>query len=1473
MMLMAPCLATAQVKMMSKSTTLPHKSAAERQATLKEMKARYPLVGKLGYMEQKTPKFVQPIRRSMRMSYSAAGNSLKSPVAAKDFWANLIYYSGITDEERSYYSMNVSDGSAYRLGLSGIEFNGGAALVNGILYGVNFDTSTFQYGYVTSKIYKINTETWTLIQTWGEDYSYLDNPAMIALETATDNTTGTVYGAFYNKDLNGYELGIADYPNQSRSTIGTLTHTYVALGYSTDGFLYGIASDGNLYKIDTASAAESLVGATGLTLTDNQDVASFQGGEIDQASNTFYWTAVDGNHNSGLYTVNLSTGAATKISDFSNGEQYVGVIIQPSPADSEAPDIVSNLKIDFPNGATEGTLSFTMPTKTYGGGTLSGQLGYTVCVNGDTLLTGESQAGEQISKSLEMTTGSKTFVITTSNAAGSSPKVKQTVYVGTDKVKVPSDLTLTISDQGLVDFSWTESATGEQDGYVGNITYNVYRITDAGEVQVATGLTETHFTEQLEMTPKALYQYAVEAVADAGQSERATTEKVAFGGAYDTPFKETFDNEDRLKLWTIIDVGNDGTWRWYYRQTASYSYNYEGDADDWLITPPIHLKADREYIFSLDAASAYADTPETFHVAMGTAPTVEAMTTEIIPMTTIDVEEKQNFSNVAVRVSQEGDYYFGIHAKGREDMRLDIDNVTVSDGALMTAPAAVESLTVTADENLENKATVSFTAPSKLVNGEAISSSLSKVEIYRDGTLAGTLNDVAAGSNQSFTDENAAKGYNTYYVVPWLTNDSISIGRRSQTVKVYVGLDEPIASTPKALDNLSSVTLSWNQVSSKGKHGGIVKPEDVEYKVWDTTTDNWGLSLTDLLTTTKDLQYSFDYNTTEGETQKIHYWGLETDNDAGSSIVPVVGLIIGQPLTLPLDDYFTNGESEHQWFFTSEKWANLVIGDHSSDNDGSCLGVNSINDDNIATVISSKIDLTTAANPALIFDASSDAEGNTIEVGVYERGAADTVWLGKKNLTSEFERQVIDLSNYANKEYTQYFFRVYFSTASMAYIDNIHVQDLYSVDMESSVSTKQHTIQGKSVDVKVKLLNRGENIAKGYTVKLEGDDQTITCHYDTPLSLMQDTTVSIPFTPSVFKEGRSVTLKATVEIDGDENDSNNSSECSLLVKDSNVPAPTDVKAEDKSTSVSISWTAPEREATTVTEDFENQPIFLEDEVDDWTFVNANGNLTEGITFYENYKKIPNEGTDYAFQVVDFNELWGMTSQPGHSGWASLLSPLRQDRNYNEADCDNWAITPELSGNAQTVSFWAINTDDGYPEDIQVLYSTTDTCLKSFISLDDSVRITGNQWQQLSYSLPEGARYFAVRQITRAGVGERLNLDDFTFEQTSGSVDHYNIYVDGELVATAKSTETSIAYGEALSEGSHTYAVSAVYVSGKESAPTVATYVTVINEVTGETSQPFDIYSIDGTLVKKAATSFSGLRQGIYIVNGNKVVVR
>ena len=142
-----------------------------------------------------------------------------------------------------------------------------------------------------------------------------------------------------------------------------------------------------------------------------------------------------------------------------------------------------------------------------------------------------------------------------------------------------------------------------------------------------------------------------------------------------------------------------------------------------------------------------------------------------------------------------------------------------------------------------------------------------------------------------------------------------------------------------------------------------------------------------------------------------------------------------------------------------------------------------------------------------------------------------------------------------------------------------------------------------------------------------------------------------------------------------------------------------------------------------------------------------------------------------------------------------------------------------------------------------------------------------EWTEYTADLPEGTKRFAIHCISVDKFA--LFVDDVTYSVAAPSIVGYNIYVDGELVATLGAdqiTWTSTASGE------HKYEVSVVYDKG-ESAPVEANASTGISLTTAELASPQDVYTADGRLVRRNATTIKGLPRGVYVVGNLRMLVR
>lgn len=245
-----------------------------------------------------------------------------------------------------------------------------------------------------------------------EDVSYFTDFSMWAKETAV-SADNKVYGVFFTGDAEGTELGIADYANETRTAIGTVSRYYVALGITKDNVLYGIDTDGNLYSI------------------------------------------------------NSTTAKATKIGDFMHNEQVAMLTIPKETVKDAAPAIASDMSLVFDKASLTGKVCFTAPSTTYIGSSLSGSLNYVVSVDGKQVKNGTANAGQKVEEALTVKRGIHSVAVCFSNAAGNGPKVYVNSFIGDDIPLKPTNVKATVDIKtGKVNLSWTAVTKGINGGYI-----------------------------------------------------------------------------------------------------------------------------------------------------------------------------------------------------------------------------------------------------------------------------------------------------------------------------------------------------------------------------------------------------------------------------------------------------------------------------------------------------------------------------------------------------------------------------------------------------------------------------------------------------------------------------------------------------------------------------------------------------------------------------------------------------------------------------------------------------------------------------------------------------------------------------------------------------------------------------------------------------------------------------------------------
>lgn len=995
-----------------------------------------------------------------------------------------------------------------------------------------------------------------------------------------------------------------------------------------------------------------------------------------------------------------------------------------------------------------------------------------------------------------------------------------------------------------------------------------------------------------------LHNYYVVAYNEMGAGDKSEVVAVKIIVTLNVPYTANLNQPETFDIFTVIDANEDGsTWNWDSTYRTNYNYNSDNAADDYLVTLPIWLEAHKNYEVVVNAYNSGID--ERFEVLLGSEPTAEAMTTMVILPTDVTTYDEigEEYEGM-FSVNEAGKYYLAIHAISDADKyRLMVNYIGIDFGAEPTAPAA-PAISVVADELAALRAEVTLTAPTLAINGDALTANLTRIDILRDGSVVGSVEDVVPGATVVYVDEPDEAGYHTYQAIPY--NES-GKGFKSEKVTVYVGPDVPSpVQNLTATDGDDIVALSWDKVGNTGENGGPVNPATVNYLVWSTYAEegwtDYSIEKNELLATLTDADaYDVPFDTDEGE-QRMEYWIVETRNEANAEFEgqsSTTGLLVGAPYELPLVEGFDGDELHYFW----ETNGSIMISPQSSDDDGSSMALLS-EEEGMVYFNSGKLDLKGLANPTLLFDVASPDIRSLAVYGSVD-GAEYTLLQNNIAVGNAFTQVKVPLTALQSGRYARICLLAEYVNASeidpwegevvylgdLLLVDNIHIADLYQHDLSIAVSAPSSVMAGNKASITVTVTNEGENAANGFELLLTaGDKQLLDVTPNQTLASFTSWTQTVEFPTSVLDEAGDVEVVARVVYDLDQQPANNEAQAFVTIIEPAVPAPTDLVVEKIAggNDLALSWTAPDTEgALRVTEDFEDTGAFPEFSLggitatqhngvlDDWSLYDGNGLQCYSFTGFE----VPNLGDPMAWMV--FNAMYeefpaevGSIYEP-HSGNQFMLSTCVYGVDPIPAT-DHWLISPELIGNEQEISFFArvITANYGY-ESFEVLYSTTDDAIDSFISLDE-VWTDATDWTEHTFTLPEGTKFFAIRHSAQDIFG--LLLDDVTFERNASAPVGYNIYVDGELVGSTTDTNYDLP-ATGLSNGEHTFAVTAVYEGGKESAPAKAVIdiTSGINEITLD-GQPVDVYTIDGRLVRRQATSLEGLK-GIYLIGNKKVYVK
>lgn len=1412
------------------------------------------------------------------------------PARTVTLWGHVLWASNWSSGQSGYglhYFTNRTPLDLYQLPETNIysaTMSAGGVFINGMFYYVNY--TVYSWG-ASRYLYTYDTTTTPWTQVGGSVYLsdyYLFAPAGVAV----DPTTNVAYGIFSTADGSASEFSTVDYANRTRRAICTVNRNYVAFAINSLGECYAISTAGELYKLDKTTGASTLVGSTGVTVYDVVQSAAF-----DLKDDTLYWAAMTGSSAddcvSSLYTVDTTTGAATKIGDFSYNTQ-VSMLTVPKPvAEDDAPAAVTDLAAAFEGASTSGTVSFTMPTATFGDATLSGDLQYTLTIDDATPVSGTAAAGASVTVPVTVpSSGRYKFVVSTSNDAGKSPDASLSVYVGYGVPYIPSGLNLTIdAETGLAELTWHKAAMVQgQDGYLGDITFDVVRYPD--NVVVAKGISEPSFSEMLSTTALKAYYYGVRQVNGDMKSNEEYSNCVAIGSVVELPFREDFNKEESYNFWTAVsgEADRDAAWEW---DTDIGADGIDGVAkcttmmnptnDDWLISPPIAMEAGRQYQLSFNLRCGYKGYVEAIEVKMSSSGTDPADFTTVIlePFEFSDDSEEGTTYTASFSAIADGEYRIGFHSMSApNNLNFFLDDVEIVAGAVADSPAAATDVTITPAAQGALAADIAFSAPTLTRDGDALTA-IEKIEVYRNFYLVNTFTNPTPGAALSMTDDSPVNGINSYIITAY--NDH-GIGEASRH-DVYIGVDVPavhpnVGELRSVVDNHDGTfDILWPKPIA-GVHDGFIDPDNITYTVYERGRYDY-VPLESGVKTNKYTLHHADYY---ADGQSLINYGITADNSAGSStLFSSAPYLVGKPYALPFIDSFAGQKLGSAWWSYSIGAAGMwSLLSYSYDDDGGAAMFTSNVPGSYSTFYTGKIDISQASSPtALFYYCGTEDASSRLQVVVNTDFEQDHILDVSFAAADDWQQAVIDLSQFKNAHYVMLGLRGVSGEAAgeEIIVDRVRVFDRLADNLAAEdINVADVMRAGVTSPVKVRVANLGENVATDFDINIYIGGRLAGSLAVESLDALAYADYVVDCMPLVVDDDEAE-VSAQIVYAADMCAGDN------VIADASVVRKVELQGvalsgRRSNYGIDLTWSAPAASYDYLTEDFESYEPFAIDDFAPWITIDGDG----ATTYFIDGLDVPGNGTPKAFQLFNPSAIGGglVVSDDAmpHSGDACLISynPAPTSSTMPDAevpDADDWLISPELPGVAQTIEFYAksLTTQWGV-ESFEILYSVTGHDTADFIKIGDTLH-TGSAWQCYTAQLPEGARYFAVHVISHNKYA--FMIDDISYLSGESEVIGYNVYRDGALLQSVDAA--TCAFRDSPDDrGLHSWFVTALYGAGESMPSNIITADTsaVIDALTAA-DEAYDIYTLEGIIVGTGLRAIpDNLPKGFYVVNKSKVFV-
>lgn len=1334
-----------------------------------------------------------------------------------------------------------------------------------------------------------NSEDWCIshqmLNDWAFGFWYQGGSKIRAYDHAYDPWTDTLWGyTYYDYGKSQYILAKFDWENKQtydwKGEVIDYNNHIRAIAADKD-WLWTFDKNGKMFRVSKVDGSRTEIGQAVPNLT-----TGYASAGIDWKTGRLFLTctiynSADGTYTSSLYEVNKTNAEVTPIKQWNYRHDNVGLWCE-EVGGLAVPETATGVEVNVPAGELEGFINFTAPNKLRNGSALSGELDYEVYLNGELASSGKCQAGANVAAPISVKNAdSYKISVKTANAAGPSRYARERAIIGMAKPAAPQPA-LSYNENGQPVISWPavdKSAKGiEIDSK--DVTYTVVRYPDKVTILDNDSLLTVTDTKNFP-DGQNIYWYGVTSrYCDVTNSDEAATDGFAHGIAT-APYEWQGFNSINWHAFKIYN--NDGDSYQFkfdntydkerdYMQLWGTSYGTEGANDDWLVAPGVQLDGNMYYRVEFLLKSA-TNSNVNYSVRLGKTQNMADLTLNVedgryIYSSGVPFEWHGNY----VKITDAGVYYPAVGTTDVYGTGLAVKGYRISDAKDPKAPGAATNLTGKSNVDNAKLLEVSFLAPAKDFDGNALAS-LDKVVVELDGNEVITFNEVTPGQTLSFTKLVEATGreytFNVYGI------NQYGKGLEMQA-PVFAGIRKsaPVTNAYAWQSAPDKMTVSWD-IPTVDEIGNPIKPSSMTYTVAVTE----GYVTTVKATGLTEPTCTFDIKVDNPNDQEFLTYQVYTTTEGGNSETTyTIPVAVGNPIPYPYKESVAGASiSQPLGLYTlvgNAKWAlysdSSFTDVTSADNDGGLLGMNGATVGESALLLLPKVKLTDAINPVMSLYSYNiaGASQNQIEIlvndgsGFKSIGSAVVKDLG----TSDWNRMKVSLAQYKGKE-IQVAVKGIIVNYTYILVDNMSIAENIADNLQlTAVTIPSAAAKGAKIPVQANVANTGDNEASGFYVQLFRDGEKVDEIQAEPLAAGKQALFDLVYKSTPY-DGKRIAFDVVVDYGKDGDKTDNESETQYVsLSTPKHPKVTDLVATLKEKGkVELTWSELESGSTTmqtINDSFEGAAAWETSEADGWLLIDKDGANNGGM---QNLNIPGVSGKATSFFVVDSeSDIFGSSkaswkSQDGGKHLAALYASGKQN--------DDWAISPLLSGEAQEITFYARSYSGDYKETMRVMYTTGNdrAATESYVEAQKFENMS-EEWTLYKVSLPAGAKYFAFNCISDDCF--MLFIDNVTYNGIiSYELQGYNIYRNGLLINNELKTKAGHVDVD-VPTGTHSYAVSAVWNHGESDASNEASLV-----VTGVEAISSDAVSVTASQGEMRILNAAGKKlvvtnaAGIMLYNG------